>query len=60
MKKKKEDSQESEDEDSPRSNTKAPSRRIQKDHPKTQIIGDKDSGDSTRRNYYLMNKPYFE
>ena len=36
-------------EDSPRSDTKTPSRRIQKDHPKTQIISDKDVGVSTRK-----------
>ena len=46
---KREDSQESEDEESPRADTKAPSRRIQKDHPETQIIGDKDVGVITRR-----------
>ena len=45
----KEDTQESKDEDSPRPDTKAPSRRIQKDHLETQIIGDKDVGVSTRR-----------
>ena len=44
----KEDTQEVE-EDTPRSNTKTPSRRVQKDHPETQIIGDKDVGVSTRR-----------
>ena len=44
----KEDTQGSQ-EDSPRHDTKAPSRRIQKNHPKTQIIGDKDVGVSTRR-----------
>ena len=46
---KREDSQESEDEDSPRLDTKASYRRIQKNHPETQIIGDKDVGVSTRR-----------
>ena len=40
---------ESEDEDSPRHDTRAPSRRIQKNHPETQIISDKDVGVSTRR-----------
>ena len=44
-----ENSQESEDEDSPRADTKAPSRRIQTDHPETQIIGDNDAIFSTRR-----------
>ena len=43
-----EDSQESEDEDSPIFHTKYPSIRIQKNHPETQIIGDKDAGVSTR------------
>ena len=45
----KEDSQESEDKDSPRPYTKAPSRRIQKNNLETQIRGDKDVGVSTRR-----------
>ena len=44
---KKEDTQESE-EDSPRPDTKTPSRRIQKNHPKIQIIGDKNVGVGTR------------
>ena len=39
--------QESE-EDSPRSDIKNPFRRVQKDHPETQIIGDKYAGVSTR------------
>ena len=44
----KEDTQESE-EDSPKHDTKTPSNRIQKNHPETQIIGDKNVGVSTRR-----------
>ena len=44
-----EQKEESEDEKSPRSNTKTPSRIIQKDHPETQIIGNKDAVVSTRR-----------
>ena len=40
---------ESEDEDSPRHDTRAPSRRIQKNHLETQIIRDKDVGDSIIR-----------
>ena len=36
-------------EDSPRYDTKNPSRRVQKDHPEAQIIGDKYTGFSTRR-----------
>ena len=36
-------------EDSPRYDTKIPSRRVQKDHPETKIIDDKDVGVSTRR-----------
>ena len=34
---------------SPISDAKTSSRRVQKDHPETQIIGDKDVGVSTRR-----------
>ena len=34
---------------SPRHDTKNPSRRIQKNHPKTKIIGDKNVGVSTRK-----------
>ena len=36
-------------EDSPRPDTKNPSRRTQKNHPKTHIIHDKNVGVSTRR-----------
>ena len=45
----KKDSQESEDEDSLRPDTKYPSIRIQTNHPKTQIIGDKYVWVSKRR-----------
>ena len=44
---KKEDTHESE-EDSPRPDTKTPSRRIQKNHLETQIIGNRNAGVSTR------------
>ena len=37
------------DEEFPRPDTKTPSRRVQKDHPKSQIIDDKNSGVKTRR-----------
>ena len=37
------------EEDSPKPDTKTPYRRIQKNHLKTQIIGDKNVGFSTRR-----------
>ena len=40
---------ESEDEDSPRHDTRAPYRWIQNNHPETQIISDKFIGVSTRR-----------
>ena len=46
--KEKEDTQE-DDEDSSRPNTKTPSRRVQKDHLESQIMGDKNAGVKTRR-----------
>ena len=46
--KKKEDTQEY-DEDFPRPDTKTPSRRVQKDHPESQIMHDKNAGVKTRR-----------
>jgi len=46
--KEKEDTQE-DDEDFPRSNTKNPFIRVQKDHPKSHIMGDKNVGVKTRR-----------
>ena len=42
--KEEEQSHESKYEDSPRSDTRTPSRRIQTNHPETLIIGDKDAG----------------
>ena len=36
-------------EESPRRNTKTPSRRVQKNHPKEQIIGNTSDGVHTRR-----------
>ena len=44
----KEDTQEDEEE-FPRPNTKNPSRRVQKNHPESQIMGDKNIGVKTRR-----------
>ena len=46
--KEKGDTQE-DDEDFPRPDTKTPSRRVQKDHPKSQIMGDKNARVKTRR-----------
>ena len=48
----KEESHENENEDSPRSDTKTPSRWVQKNHPESQIIGDKYSGVKTRRQLF--------
>ena len=42
-----------EDENSPRPDTRYPSRRIQKNHPKTQFIGDKYVGVNSRRKLML-------
>ena len=53
----KEDTYEGEEESS-RPDTKTPSRRIQKKHPETQIIGDKMLKSVQGDNYHLMNKPY--
>ena len=56
----KEESHKNENEDSPRSDTKTPSRWVQKNHPKSQIIGDKDLVVKTEENYCMMkNKHYF-
>ena len=44
-----EESHENENEDSLRSDTKKPSRWVQKNHPKNKITGDKELGVKTRR-----------
>ena len=49
LEKEKEQSHESKYEDSLRSNTRTPSRRIQTNHPKPLIINDKDAVVQTRR-----------
>jgi hypothetical protein len=41
--------EENEEEASPRQESKAPSRRVQRDHPESQIIGNKSDGVETRR-----------
>jgi hypothetical protein len=41
--------EEMEEEESPRQDSKAPSRRVQRNHPKIQIIGNKSVGVETRR-----------
>jgi hypothetical protein len=41
--------EENEEEASPRQDSKAPSRRVQRDHPESQIIGNKSVGVETRR-----------
>ena len=46
--KEKEDTQE-DDEKLPRPDTKTPSIRVQKDHPKSHIMGDENAGVKTRR-----------
>ena len=46
---KKEESHENENEDSPRSDTKTPSRWVQKNHLESKIIGNTDSRFKTRR-----------
>ena len=45
----KDDQEEVTREESPRRNTKTPSRRVQKNHPKEQIIGSTRDGVHTRR-----------
>ena len=56
----KEESHENENKDSPRSNTKTPSRWVQKNHHEIQIIGDKYSRVKQEEKYYMMkNKHYF-
>ena len=46
--KEKEDTQE-DDKDFPRPDTKTPSRRVQKDHPESHIMGDKNAGVKTKK-----------
>ena len=48
----KEEPHENENEGSPRSDTNTPSRWVQKNHPESQIIGDKYSGVKTRRKIF--------
>ena len=43
-----ENEEEKEDEESPRQHSKAPSRRVQKKHPESQVIGNKSVGVETR------------
>ena len=54
-----EDKEKEDEEEFPRPDTKNPSRRIQKDHPESQIMGDKIAGVKTRRQLPCVEQALF-